>query len=193
MFTGLIESVGEVASVSMGGSRLRVRASLAGGAGRGDSVAVDGSCLTVAAGEEGLLSFDLSRETLGRTVASGYSPRTRVNLERAMRLGDRVEGHMVTGHVDCASRVLRMVREGRFVTAWIALPREGGRLVAPKGSVAVSGISLTVASKRGGMFSVALVPETLERTTAGGWRPGTPVNLEYDLLARYVAGMMEDG
>ncbi|MBN2607522.1 MAG: riboflavin synthase [Candidatus Fermentibacteraceae bacterium] len=184
MFTGLIEDRGKVTGLA--GGRLTVATVLAEGSAEGDSMAVDGSCLTVAGKTRGSLFFQCSPETIARTVISGYHPGLEVNLERPLRLSDRLHGHLVTGHVDETASVLRVQREAGGMTAWVSCPSGSAGLLVRKGSVAVCGISLTVASLDSARFSVVLIPETLERTTAENWRPGTPVNLEYDILGKYV-------
>jgi len=189
LFTGLIEGTGTVRSRS--GSSLTVSSPLSGEVVPGDSFAVDGSCLTVTGSAAGSMSFQCSGETLSRTVIQWYTTGVRVNLERPLLPSDRLHGHLVTGHVDETARLLRVQRSGGGMTAWISYSPESSVLLVPRGSVAVSGVSLTVASLEPGMFSVALIPETLARTTADGWRPGTRVNLEFDLIGKYVRRQAE--
>jgi len=184
LFTGLIEDRGIV--VSSSGGRLEVRTFMAEDVSTGESVAVDGACLTVTGRTDGRISFLCSRETLSRTVIAGYIPGMSVNLERPLKVSERLHGHIVTGHVDEVASILRIRREGGFMTAWISCSREGAELLVPKGSVAVNGISLTVVSLETGRFSVALIPETLSGTNAGGWKPGAGVNLEFDIVGKYV-------
>lgn len=185
MFTGLIENVGEV--VRGTGSLVVVKSPLAAEIRTGDSVAVDGACLTVTgiAGQE--MSFHTSRETLSRTIAVDYIRGTPINLELSLEIGDRLHGHMVSGHIDCTSRVLVISkgREDRLIR--ISLPEVFSDLVVERGSVALNGISLTVVEAESKMFSVVVIPETLTRTTAGGWKPGTGINIEFDILGKYVA------
>lgn len=185
MFTGLIEGTGRVVRIA-GGSLVVEQTLLRRPPSPGESLAVDGACLTVRSQEGPRLVFDCSGETLARTIAGGYAPGTVVNLERPVALGDLLHGHLVTGHVDCTARVLRMERTGGGATAWFSFPPEHALLLVEKGSAAVSGISLTVASLAPDRFSAALVPETLERTTAGSWAPGHRVNLEFDIVGKYV-------
>jgi riboflavin synthase len=185
LFTGLIENVGEV--VRGTGSLVVVKSPLAAEIRTGDSVAVDGACLTVTgiAGQE--MSFHTSRETLSRTIAVDYIRGTPINLELSLEIGDRLHGHMVSGHIDCTSRVLVISkgREDRLIR--ISLPEVFSDLVVERGSVALNGISLTVVEAESKMFSVVVIPETLTRTTAGGWKPGTGINIEFDILGKYVA------
>ena len=182
MFTGLVREVGEV--VSMDAGRLVVRSTLA--AELGDSIAVSGVCLTVVAHEHGTLAFDTVPETLARTSLGTLDPGSRVNLEPALRAGDAMGGHYVQGHVDCIGS-FRGVADGLH---WFDAPADLLRYVAEKGSIAVDGTSLTVAGVDGAGFAVALIPHTLEATTLGGLEPGDPVNLEGDVLAKYVERLL---
>jgi riboflavin synthase len=196
MFTGLVETVGKVTGASRraGALRLTVESDLPSGeVKRGDSVAVDGVCLTASEVEGRTVSFDVVAETLSRTTLGKARVGRRVNLERALRLGDRVGGHLVQGHVDGTARVLGIVRRGEDWRVRFALPPALSRYVAEKGSIAVQGVSLTVASVAPGSFEVALVPETLSRTTLGALARGDEVHVEVDLLARYLEKLMEQG
>lgn len=193
MFTGIVEGTGQVVAVravSEGGSRLVVQAgwlSGAGGARPGDSISVDGACLTVVALEgSNTLAFDLSPETLGRTTLGTRHPGEAVNLERALRLSDRLGGHLVLGHVDGIGEVqwVREVPGGREMA--VRAPQALLPYLAEKGSVAVDGVSLTVAGLEPEGFRVALVPFTLEHTTLGRARAGRRVHIEVDVVARYV-------
>lgn len=184
MFTGIIEAVGTVDS--LGRSRLAVRCDLAE-VRAGDSVAVNGVCLTArGAGAGGRLEFDVSPETLTRTTLGALAPGDPVNLEQALRLCDRLGGHLVTGHVDAPGRVSVLRRAGNAVMMEIVAPPELAGYLVPKGSVAVEGVSLTVAVAAGGRFTVALVPQTIDRCNLGRKRPGAAVNIEIDILARYL-------
>jgi riboflavin synthase len=191
MFTGLVSDIGLVERVSprQGGARLTLRPARLGvdALALGESVACSGACLTVTERGGGLVSFDAVPETLARTTIGTWRPGTRVNLERALALGDRLGGHLVQGHVDAVGEVLRRTPEGQGARLTISLPPEIAALVAEKGSIAVDGVSLTVASAARDRFDVALIPETLARTTLGDAGPGTRVNLEADVLARHVA------
>lgn len=150
----------------------------------GESVAVSGVCLTATEAGPKLVA-DLSAETLRVTTLGGVSPGDPVNLERALRWKGRVSGHFVLGHVDAVARVLAVDRARGSWTCRFSIPRGLGRFVVRKGSVAIDGVSLTVAVRRPREFDVAVIPETRRRTTLGDRRPGDPVNLEIDLLARY--------
>jgi len=195
MFTGLISDIGVVERITprAGGVRLVIRPGslpveeLA----LGESVANSGACLTVVERGGGLVGFDAVPETLARTIIGGWRPGTRVNLERALRLSDRLGGHLVAGHVDAVGEVLARKPEGQGARLTISLPPALAPLVAEKGSVAIDGVSLTVASAGRDRFEVALIPETLARTTLGEATPGRLVNLEADVVARHVARLRE--
>jgi len=178
VFTGLVREVGRV--VSFDGTRLRVESSLA--AAIGDSVAVDGCCLTVVDGDRRTLAFDVVPETVSRTKPFG----TQVNLERALRAGEPLGGHYVQGHVDAVGAVRSIQPEGDGVRMWVDTPDAVLRYCVEKGSVAVEGVSLTVADLDDDGFAVALVPHTLAATTLGMRAAGDEVNLEADVLAKYV-------
>lgn len=194
MFTGLVEELGEVVSLerhSSGGVQLAVRAPLiAPGAQLGDSVAVNGCCLTVAAKPDGWLRFDLLQETLARTSLGTVQAGGCVNLERALAAGGRLGGHFVQGHVDCTARILQMEPRGADLRLEVEIPDGGGRYLVEKGSVALDGISLTVAAVEASSFVLWIIPHTLQRTNLGLRRAGDRVNLEYDLLAKYVERML---
>jgi riboflavin synthase len=187
MFTGIVFGTGRVVSVGLRRGGLRLTVAPPAGFGRlaaGESVAVAGVCLTAVAGD-GRLSADLSRETLRRTRLGRLAAGDRVNLERALRWGDRLSGHFVMGHVDGIARVLSIAREGNSWTYRFSLPRSLARFVAVKGSIAVDGVSLTVSSRRASSFEAAVIPETRRRTTLGAVEPGAFVHLEADIFARY--------
>ncbi|GEM_PF-247940 len=186
MFTGLIEAVGRVASLSGGDLTIETDHVLVNESSPGDSIAVDGSCLTVTSIRGGKLVFHCSAETLFRSVVTGYHPGTVVNLERPLRADGRLHGHFVTGHIDEKGSILRVERRKEEATAWVSYSRQYSGLLVEKGSVTVSGISLTVASLLPDRFTVVLIGETLERTGAGGWKPGAAVNLEYDIIGKYI-------
>jgi len=185
MFTGIVRELGEV--VSLTGSRLVVQAPVtASSADVGDSVAVAGTCLTVVEADGGRLAFDVVPETIARTTLQALAPGARVNLEPALRLGDPLGGHVVQGHVDDVGRVRTVAEDSTGLRVWLDAPEGVLRYCLEKGSVAVDGVSLTVASLDDGGFEVALVPHTLAATTLGGLRPGDRVNLEADVLAKVV-------
>ena len=191
MFTGIIEGTGTVAALDAAadgsGARLAVDAEwLAGRLELGESVAVNGCCVTVAETTAAGFAADLVAETLRRTALGGLSAGAEVNLERPMTLGGRLGGHLVQGHVDGVARVLDRAPIGDGEEVRIELPPDLDRYVVEKGSIAVDGVSLTVAGVGPGWFAVALVPHTLEVTTLGERRPGDPVQLEVDVVAKYV-------
>lgn len=193
MFTGIVTAAGRVreSRPARGGVRLVIDA---GGLGLGDvaigdSVAVNGACLTVVARKARLFEADVSRETLACTT--GFAPGSRVNLEKAMRLADRLGGHLVSGHVDGVATVARVVQAGASRKMTIRAPARLSRYVARKGSVAVNGVSLTVNEARGMEFTVNLIPHTLAGTNLKELRRGDRVNLEVDLLARYAERLLK--
>ncbi len=195
MFTGLVADTGTVERVEprSGGARLvlRPRSIPVDDLAPGESVACSGACLTVVSRGEGRVSFDAVPETLARTTLGSWRPGSRVNLERALRLSDRLGGHLVQGHVDAVGKVLQKVAEGQGARLTVSLPESIAALVAEKGSIAVDGVSLTVARVGRDRFEVALIPETLERTTLGEASVGSAVNLEADVVARHVARLRE--
>jgi riboflavin synthase len=194
VFTGIIEELGEVVAVESRGDSavLVVRASLvAADVPHGASVAVNGVCLTVIGAEGARLSFDVMAETLKRSVVGALRPGERVNLERAVRADGRLDGHIVQGHVDGTGVVVTRTPGDAWDLVRFGLPAELGRYVAEKGSIAVDGVSLTVTGVGDDWFEVGLIPETLRATTLGAKQPGDPVNLEVDVLAKYVARLVE--
>jgi riboflavin synthase len=197
MFTGLISDMATVERVvpRQGGARLTLRPSALDirDLVLGESIACSGCCLTVSETAGDLVTFDAVPETLSRTTIGAWRPGTRVNLERALAIGDRLGGHLVAGHVDAVGEVLARAAEGEGARLTISLPREIAPLVAEKGSVAVDGVSLTVARAHRDRFEIALIPETLARTTLGAAAAGTKVNLEADVVARHVARLREFG
>ncbi len=189
MFTGIVEGKGTVRGIVRKGDTLLLRISLPPqltDIGPGDSISVDGSCLTVLEGLEREIVVEVSEETLSRTKISQYVPGKRVNLERAIRAGGRFGGHFVTGHVDGVGEVVLMDRGQRTARLEVLAPGEVSQYLVKKGSVAVDGVSLTVNEVWGDRFQVMLIPYTLEHTTLGELRPGDKVNLEADILAKYV-------
>lgn len=195
MFTGLIEEVGEVVAIDAlaQGSRLRFRAQrVVEGLGKGDSVAVDGCCLTAFDIDRTGFSADISPETIARTNLSWYRIGTPVNLERPLAVGDRLGGHFVQGHVDRISRVENVVNEGEFVRVTYRIPDGVRGFLVEKGSVALNGVSLTVADLDETTFDVQLVPHTLERTNLLSDGRAEALNLELDVLGKYVASLLEE-
>lgn len=193
VFTGIVRERGRVAAVEGGedGVRLRVEAPVtASGVSLGDSVAVNGCCLTAVEVADGCISFDAVPETLRRTSLGRLEPGTAVNLEPAVRAGEPLGGHYVQGHVDGVGRVRFAEPEGEGSRVWIEAPPEVLRYCVEKGSVAVEGVSLTVAELAQDAFAVALVLHTLVETTLGGLEPGREVNLEADVLAKYVEKLL---
>ena len=188
MFTGLIAELGTVDDVdrTSEGARLRVRGMLARDLSEGDSVAVNGVCLTATTVNGGAFSADVMAETLRRSSLGALGAGDAVNLELPLRASDRLGGHVVQGHVDGLGTVREVRDEGFARVVRIDAPPELRRYVAAKGSIAVDGISLTVAELHDDGFAVSLIPETLERTNLGGAQPGARVNLEVDVLAKYV-------
>lgn len=194
MFTGLIEEMGEVVNLERRppGVRLTVHApKTAVDARIGDSVAVNGCCLTVVAAESNSLAFDAGAETLSRTNLGRLQRGSLVNLERSLRVGDRLGGHYVTGHIDATGSLAERIDEADWSTFWFGMPQRLARQLASKGSIAVDGVSLTLVDVEPERFSVALIPHTLEVTTLGKLQPGDPVNLETDVLAKYVEKQLE--
>jgi riboflavin synthase len=188
MFTGLVQDLGTVTAVdaTTDGVRLAVRSALAGELSLGDSVAVNGVCLTATRVDGGEFATDVMNETLRRSALAEIASGASVNLELPLRASDRLGGHVVQGHVDGVGTV-RAVREDGFArVVTIAVPADLLRYVVEKGSIAVDGISLTVAALGEDSFDVSLIPETIERTSLGAAQPGRPVNLEVDVLAKYV-------
>ena len=157
----------------------------------GGSIAVDGVCLTATAVEDGSFTADIIPETMSRTIWAERRPGARVNLELPLRMGDALDGHLVQGHVDGVGAVRKVSREENQWSVEVSPPEDLLPLIATKGSIAVNGVSLTVASVRAGSFSVALIPTTLEETNLKELEEGSRVNLEVDLMARYAARLLE--
>jgi riboflavin synthase len=192
MFTGLVQGVGRVAEMehSDAGARLRIETPLVAELRDGDSIAVNGVCLSAAALRDGSFVADAMNETLSRTSLGGLGPGAEVNLELPLRAGDRLGGHMVQGHVDGVGEIVEVAPDGFARRIRIEAPPEVLRYVIEKGSIAVDGASLTVADLDGRSFTVSLIPETLQRTNLGHAGPGHRVNLEVDVLAKYVEKLM---
>lgn len=193
MFTGLVEEVGTVAGLEQldDAVRIAVRApKVTGDAAPGDSIAVDGVCLTVVENSGGVFTADVMRETLDRSRLGSYGPGARVNLERALAAGQRMGGHIVQGHVDGVGELVSRQPAEHWEALRFTLPEPLRRYVVEKGSIAVNGTSLTVSTVGEGFFEVSLIPTTLAETTAGTLRVGEPVNLEVDIVAKYVEQMV---
>ena len=192
MFTGLVADLGHVARVdrTADGVRLTVESPLASELGEGDSVAVNGVCLTAVGICGDRFGADVMHETLRRSSLGDVDEGGRVNLELPLRADGRLGGHLVQGHVDGVGAVVDVHDEGFARVVTVEAPAELLRYVVEKGSIAVDGVSLTVAEVGDATFAVSLIPETLERTNLGAATPGTPVNLEVDILAKYVEKLM---
>lgn len=187
MFTGLIETLGTVRELrrGSGGASLSVACALSDYL-LGESIAVNGACLTLIAHGQGAFRADVSPETLDCTTLSALQPGARVNLERALRLGDRLGGHLVSGHIDTVAVLTERRVDGNAIRLSFSLPAEHCRFLVAKGSVAIDGISLTVNQVTAESFSVAIIPHTLAHTTLAAIQSGQRVNIETDLLAKYV-------
>lgn len=196
MFTGIITDIGTIRAVEMRGD-LRARIGCGydmAGVEIGASIACDGVCLTVIAKGTDWFDVDISAETLSKTnIGGGWQVGTRLNLERALRVGDELGGHIVSGHVDGLARIVEAHDQGDSLRLTFEVPAALARFVAPKGSVALNGTSLTVNEVDGNRFGVNLIPHTRAVTTWGGAKVGDAINLEIDTLARYVARLAEAG
>ena len=195
MFTGIIEHVSALtlAESGSGGARLGLDLGpMAEGARLGDSICVSGACLTITSLASSNAIFAVSPETLRKTTIGAWKTGRRVNLERALRLGDRLGGHLVSGHIDGIGRVVESRREGESERLSIVLPDSGSVLVVEKGSLTVDGVSLTTWDCRGARCSIAVIPHTLAHTTLSDLRPGDPVNLETDPIGRWVERILGD-
>jgi riboflavin synthase len=192
MFTGIVEEVGVVGDLDKGeaGTRIAISAGFAGDLRNGDSVCVEGACLTATAVRADGFDADVMNQTLGLTTLGELSAGSRVNLEPALRAGQPLGGHIVQGHVDGVGEVLSVAEDGFARRLRIGVPEGLGRYLVEHGSVTVAGVSLTVAGLADESFEVSLIPETLERTTLGAAEPGARVNLEFDLIARYVERLL---
>lgn len=191
MFSGIIEERAVIDSVSQsgGGARVVVRSGLDHSETQlGDSIAVNGVCLTVVEKNDALLSFDAVNETIKRTNLKSVRSGSFVNLERSLRVGERVHGHFVFGHVDGVVKLLSSIQDGSSIRLSFDLPMEFRPYIVTKGSVSISGVSLTVGEVSGGSFSVYIIPHTAAETTLGALTIGEEANLEVDMLARYVLG-----
>jgi riboflavin synthase len=193
MFTGIVEELGRVEAVesSSDGARLRISANLTSELAEGDSVAVNGACLTATSVENGAFEADVMHQTLELTTLGELAPGTGVNVELPLRATDRLGGHVVQGHVDGTATVAELTDDGFAKRVRLELPDELLPFVVERGSIALEGVSLTIAALDGPILEVSLIPETLERTTLGGLEPGDRLNVECDVLARYVRRQLE--
>ncbi len=193
MFTGIVEGLGEIVgkrSMSKG-YRLEIRAPFdLSDTKLGDSIAVNGACLTVIEISDPCFAVDVSPETLSRTTLGDLSLGSKVNLERALRLGDRLGGHIVSGHIDGIGRVISRQETGEFIFYTIEIPAELSKYVIEKGSIAIDGISLTINKVTGAEIKLAIIPHTAKLTTMGFRRPGDRVNIEVDLIGKYIENLL---
>ena len=194
MFTGIVQGIGRIVALTPKGGDVELvvdaaPVSLAGVA-VGDSIAVAGACLTATRIDGDRFAADVSNETLARTTLGALKPGSRVNLEKALRAGDPLGGHYVTGHADGLAHVVAAQDDGRSLKLLFDVPAELAASLAPKGSVTLEGVSLTVNEVEGRRFGINLIPHTREVTTLGALRPGDAVNLEIDVIARYVARLV---
>lgn len=193
MFTGLIETVGEVVSLTRSGASgsLTVKAELpAGEIALGDSIAVNGACLTVVGAAGGTFTFDVSPETIEATSLRHLKSGSPVNLERALRLSDRLDGHLVSGHVDCVATITKRNEVAGNIVFSFRFPPQFAKYIAAKGSVAIDGISLTVNSVGPDSFTVNIIPHTAKKTTLAAKKAGDEVNIETDLICRYLERLL---
>jgi len=195
MFTGLVQALGKVRVAEgdgHGGKTLRiVEASIAPKLELGESVAVNGACLTVVAVEGDSFAFQAGPETLSATTLGGLTAGDAVNLERALRAGDAIGGHFVSGHIDCTGTLLDKQVSGDWLTLWFGFPASFGELLVPKCSIAVDGVSLTIADVQDARFSVMVIPHTRDHSTLRLKETGAAVNLEFDLLAKHVRKLVQ--
>jgi riboflavin synthase len=193
MFTGIVEELGTIVALEDQGDAVRLTVNgplVTSDAGEGDSIAVNGCCLTVVTHHDGSFTADVMHETLAKTSLGAFEPGTRVNLERAVTPTTRLGGHIVQGHVDGTGTVVSRTPSEHWEIVEISVPAEVERYLVAKGSITVDGISLTVVDVTADAFTVSLIPETLARTTLGFKQPGDVVNLEVDVIAKYVEKMV---
>jgi riboflavin synthase len=194
MFTGLVEGQGTIKAIVPEGDAIRLDVrlpdSMTAGLGLGDSVAINGCCLTVVSHDGSTAAFQAGTETLSKTNLGRLAEGSPVNLERSLPVNGRLGGHFVQGHVDGVGQVALIDRDGDWITMWFQVPETLAKYLVPKGSVAVDGISLTVVDVESDQFSVALIPHTLEVTTLGIRNVGDPVNIETDILGKYVERLL---
>jgi len=194
MFTGIIKALGTIEAMERRGGDVRLSVRSPGLPWSdyeiGESIAVNGVCLTAVALHAGGFDTDVSNETLAVTALGGLSVGSAVNLEPALSLGERLGGHLVSGHVDCTGKVISRREDARSIRLSIEIPRDYARYVAKKGSVCVDGVSLTINEVSGSIFELNIIPHTAEVTIIGDYRTGTVVNIEVDLLARYIERLL---
>lgn len=194
MFTGIIEDVGQIQSLVPSGDDIRLTVKVdkldLSDVALGDSIANNGVCLTVVALSAQSFSADVSHETIKRSGFANYRAGSSINLEKAMLATSRLGGHIVSGHVDGVGEVLSMNPVGRYVEIWLKAPNELAKYLAEKGSITVDGVSLTVNGVDGGKFLITLIPHSMQQTIIGGYKKGTKVNLEVDVIARYLERLM---
>ena len=189
MFTGIIEHLGKVKQISQQANSAVIAVDigpLKDGVIPGDSIAINGACLTVTQINGTAVHFDVSRETLSKTAIGDLSITDHVNIERSLKIGDKLGGHFVTGHVDCVGTINKIENEPGQCTVWFSVSSEIANLMIKKGSVSIDGISLTIVDLKEKLFSVALIPFTLEATTLGFKKAGQKVNIETDMLGKWV-------
>ena len=194
MFTGIVKEIGKVHRISGLGSihKLFIEAKdIVGGLKIGDSVSVNGACLTLTGKDKNVLEFDVMGETFGRTNISKLRIGEFVNLESALRAGEALGGHFVTGHIDCVGRIREIRRAGDDYSIEVSFPAEYKKLVVEKGSIALDGISLTIGIVGKGSVTVHVIPHTLKVTTLGSRRSGDEVNIEFDIIVKYILGSAE--
>jgi riboflavin synthase len=197
VFTGIVQDMGRIVALEPRAGDVRLRVAVErlplDAVRSGDSIAVSGVCLTVVEHDAGGFAADVSNETLSLTTLGDLAPGSRVNLEPALRAGDPLGGHLVSGHVDGIGRVVSLAQDARSWRIRFETPPELARYVARKGSIAIDGVSLTVNDVEGREFGINIIPHTFEVTTIGGYAPGRRVNLEIDTIARYVERLMAAG
>ena len=189
MFTGLVEYIGTINKVDRAGEGLEVSVNRPQGfddVGIGDSISVSGTCLTVTDLKGDVMAFDVAGESWRKTTLGGLRKGNRVNLERALKVGQRLGGHFVTGHIDCRAVVKKLSKSKDNVRLELTIPKGYSKYVAPKGSITIDGVSLTVGEVAGQSFSVYLIPHTLKHTTLGLRKKGDEINIETDVLAKYL-------
>ncbi len=194
MFTGIVEETGAIRNLVSGQSSAALTVEAArvlDGIRLGDSIAVNGACLTVTGFSAGSFTVDVMYETLRKTNLGRLQAGSRVNLERALAMGDRLGGHLVAGHVDAAGVILSLQDKGIATEMWVAAPGELEQYLIPQGSVTLDGVSLTIAALKEGALMVGLIPHTRETTTLGGKKTGGLLNIEADLLGKYVSSLLQ--